>query len=59
MWSYVENLKWLSLSNNHITELTSYAFRPLGRLTNLSLARNQLKSVSKKSFIGLSSLEEL
>uniref|UniRef100_A0AC34Q973 Ig-like domain-containing protein n=1 Tax=Panagrolaimus sp. JU765 TaxID=591449 RepID=A0AC34Q973_9BILA len=59
MWTYVENLQWLSLSNNQIVELKPYAFRPLGRLLYLSLAKNKLKNVNKKSLLGLKSLKEL
>lgn len=44
---------------SYMVEDRSGAFLPLGQLTSLGLAHNQIKSVNKNAFTGLSRVTEL
>ncbi|XP_059206627.1 toll-like receptor 13 [Centropristis striata] len=52
-------LKQLDLSSNSIRNLTDNMFQGLGKLTNLSLERNQISDISPLAFRSLISLEQL
>ncbi|XKL63724.1 hypothetical protein PGB90_006088 [Kerria lacca] len=55
----LSRLIYLDLSNNNITDLTPFIFKPLWKLGVLMLQNNKIKIVKNNTFFGLSKLKNL